>query len=74
MTKVIIISKGTLDSFYEQTLQYIGDKYHNYPTCLGSKSGSANEYARISHHDSAARAHTNDINIPGNVNLGKTVF
>jgi hypothetical protein len=29
MTKVIIISEGNLDSFYDQTLQYFRDVYHN---------------------------------------------
>jgi hypothetical protein len=74
MTKVIIISEGNLDSFYEQTLQYFQDVYHNYPTSLTGKSISENEYARISHYDSAASNHASSIDIPVGINLGKTVF
>ena len=39
MTKVIIISDSTLDSYYEQTLEYIGEKYHKHPTFLKEGSG-----------------------------------
>jgi len=31
MTKVIIIRGGSLESYYEQTLDYIEGKYHTYP-------------------------------------------
>ena len=34
MTKVIIIQGGSLDSYYEQTLNYLHQKYHNYPSNL----------------------------------------
>lgn len=74
MTKVIIISEGNLDSFYEQTLQYFQDTYHNYPTSLTGKPVSASEYSQISHYDSAARGHSSSIEIPADVNFGKDVF
>ena len=32
MTKVIIIQGGSLESFYEQTLEYLHAKYHSYPS------------------------------------------
>ena len=40
MTKVIIISGGTLDSFYAQTMQYLDAKYHTYPSHLPPMSDS----------------------------------
>jgi hypothetical protein len=34
MTKVIIIQGGSLDSYYEKTLNYLHEKYHTYPSNL----------------------------------------
>jgi hypothetical protein len=34
MTKVIIIQGGSLESYYEQTLNYLHQKYHTYPSKL----------------------------------------
>jgi hypothetical protein len=74
MTKVIIISDSSLDSFYEQQLQYLHDKYHNYPTSLSGNPISDAEAARISYYDSTARHASRGLKISGDVKLGKTVF
>lgn len=33
-TKVFVVQGGSLDSYYEQTLKYLHQKYHTYPTNL----------------------------------------
>lgn len=72
MTKVIIISDGNLDSFYEQTLQYLHDKYHNYPTSLSSRMISEFEESRIS--SQYENRNQNNTHISPGINLGKAVF
>jgi len=73
MTKVIIISGGSLDSFYEQTLQYLHDKYHTYPTSLTGIPVSEEEAAEISYHDSMARHSAGEASIPADIPIGKLV-
>jgi len=34
MTKVIIIQGGSLDSYFEQTINHLHQKYHTYPSKL----------------------------------------
>ena len=55
MTKVIIISGGSLDSYYEQVQQYLHAKYHTYPTNLLPLNISEAERAEQSHYDAMAR-------------------
>ena len=57
MTKVIIISGGNLDSFYEQTLQYLHDKYHSYPSSLSGSSMSETEAAELGQNEAQAKRH-----------------
>ncbi len=51
MTKVVIYSNSNLDSFYEQTLQYLHEKYHSQPTMLDYGPLTEDEAARISYYD-----------------------
>jgi len=74
MTRVIIISGKSLDSFYEQQLQYLHDKYHNYPTNLSGNPISDSEHARMAYYDTTARHASKGLNIPGDIKIGKTVF
>jgi hypothetical protein len=74
MTKVIIISGSSLDSFYEQQLQYLHDKYHNYPTSLSGNPVPKAEAARQSYYDTTARHASKGLNISGDIQIGKTVF
>jgi len=55
MTKVVIYSNANLESFYEQTLQYLHEKYHSHPTMLDYGPLSAEESARISYYDGLGR-------------------
>lgn len=55
MTKVVIYSNANLESFYEQTLQYLHEKYHSHPTMLDYGPLSAEEAARISYYDGLGR-------------------
>ena len=51
MTKVVIYSNSSLDSFYDQTLEYLKNKYHNDPTTLYDQPLSMRESERISYYD-----------------------
>ena len=55
MTKIVIYANSNLDSFYEQTLQYLHDKYHTYPTTLNYGPMTEAEAARISYYDGMGR-------------------
>jgi hypothetical protein len=55
MTKVVIYSNTNLESFYEQTLQYLHEKYHTHPTMLNYGPLNADEAARISYYDGLGR-------------------
>ncbi len=73
MTKVIIISGGSLDSFYDQTLQHLHDKYHSYPSSLSGEPLSATETARITYYDAMARHAAQGANTNQRVPLGKRI-
>jgi len=72
MTKVIIISGSSLESFYEQTLQDLRAKYHTYPT-LALPNLTANEKAAISYRDAMARHTARGAQISSNIPIGKLV-
>ena len=55
MTKVIIISGGNLDSYYEQVQQYLHAKYHTYPSNLIPLNISESERASQGYYDAMAR-------------------
>lgn len=55
MTKVVIYSNTNLESFYEQTLEYLNEKYHSHPTMLNYGPLDAQEAARISYYDGMGR-------------------
>ena len=74
MTKVIIISGGNLDSYYEQVQQYLHAKYHTYPSSLLPLNISDAERAQQGYYDAMARHITQDGNISSNVPIGKLVI
>ena len=74
MTKVIIISGGSLDSYYDQVQQYLHAKYHTYPTNLLPLNISEAERAQQSHFDALARSSAAEANVNGDVPIGKQVF
>ena len=73
MTKVIIISGGNLDSYYEQVQQYLHAKYHTYPTSLLPLNISESERAQQGYYDAMARHTAAEANLSSNIPLGKLV-
>ena len=73
MTKVIIMSGSSLDSFYEQTLQYLHDKYHTYPTSLLGIPVSDSEAAEIGYNDAMGRQIASEARHRDEIPLGKRV-
>lgn len=93
MTKIIIYSESSLDGFYEQTLEYLHDKYHVHSTTLTERPITAAEAAHISYYDAmgrdagrhssrgrcSARGYrdsnfSSQVDISGDVPIGKAVF
>lgn len=60
MTKVIIISGGNLDSYYEQVQQYLHAKYHTYPTNLLPLNISETEQVQQGYYDAMGRHAANE--------------
>jgi hypothetical protein len=73
MTKVIIISGGSLDSYYEQVQQYLHAKYHTYPSSMLPLNISDSERAQQGYYDAMARYTAAEANIENNIPLGKMV-
>jgi len=74
MTKVIIIQGGSLESYYEQTLDYLHAKYHTYPTNLLNVEVSPEEISLMGYFEklaqNAAAEYAGDSDIP----IGKMVI
>ena len=73
MTKVIIYSNTNVDGFYEQTMQYLADKYHSYPTSLSGIPVSEAEAASISYYDAMGRHTARELRNGCNTPIGKLV-
>ena len=73
MTKVIIIQGDSLESYYEQTLYYLHQKYHTYPSNLSNVSVDPEIAAEQSMYERLAR---DSADTPVNSNLppGKIVY
>ncbi len=54
MTKVIIIQGGDLESYYEQTINYLRAKYHQHHSNLLDLHVSANERGRQGYYEGQA--------------------
>jgi hypothetical protein len=75
MSKVIIIQDCDLESYYQQTMNYLHAKYHNqYPTLRDSRSGQGEcghkGFSDPHGGDLSGQARLGD----GSDCLGKTVF
>ena len=55
MTKIVIYSDIGLDGFYEQTKEYLHDKYHTYSTSIVSRPITPAQAARTSYYDAMGR-------------------
>ncbi len=77
MTKVIIIQGGSLESYYEQTLDYLHQKYHSYSGTLHNLPGSSPSHhaeAETGCYERLAAEVAAEANIDGNIPLGKIVL
>jgi hypothetical protein len=55
MTKVIILSDETLDTFYERTQQYFHQKFHTCPSSLSGRPVPEEEAAQLSYYEALAQ-------------------
>ena len=63
MTQVIIIQGGSLESYYEQTMDYLYAKYHSYPSNLPEWSIDPDTQSELSYYERLADNLAGD---PGN--------
>ena len=68
-----IIQRDSLESYYEQTMNYLQDKYHTYPSNLPNYYVSAEERSRTGNPEKLASNIAADANFDGSVPLGKLV-
>ena len=73
MTKVIIIQGGSLESYYEQTMNYLQNKYHNYYSSLPDLHNCPEERSKQSYYEAQARQIAAGVSADGGVPLGKMV-
>lgn len=74
MTKVIIIQGGSLESYYEQTMDYLHAKYHTYPSNLLDLPCSAEDASKMGYYEKLARNIADEAEIDGRVPIGKLVI
>jgi hypothetical protein len=74
MTKVIIIQGGSLDSYYEQTSNYLHKKYHTYPTNLQNLYVPQEQMDTEAMHERLARDTAANADINPNLPPGKIVL
>jgi hypothetical protein len=55
MPTIIYKNNSRLESFYEERLDYLHNKYHKYPTTLNYGPMTEAEKARISYYDAHGR-------------------
>ncbi|MBM3143984.1 MAG: hypothetical protein FJ010_03230 [Chloroflexi bacterium] len=74
MTKVIIIQGGSLESYYEQTMDYLHAKYHIYPSNLLDLPVSPEEESLMGYFEKLASNIAAEADYDTNVPLGKLVI
>lgn len=70
VTKITIHNNSSLDSFYEQTLRYLHEKYHSHPTSIPDIKLTDEEKARQSYYDQYGYGGGSS----DGLSVGKTVF
>jgi len=73
MTKVIIIQGGSLESYYEQTMDYLHAKYHTYPYNLLGLANSLEDLSSLEYNEKLAQNIDAEAEIDSSVPLGKLV-
>jgi len=74
MTKVIIIQGGSLESYYEQTLDYLHAKYHTYPSNIPDHPVSEEEISIMGCFEKLAQNAAAGYDYDGSVPIGKLVI
>jgi len=74
MSKVIIIHDDSLENYYERTMDYLHNKYHNYPSNLPKTPLSAEAQSRQSFNTAMGRNAAANADIDPDVPLGKQVL
>jgi len=72
MTKVIIHSDSSLDSFYERALEYLLAKYHGHSSNQAEPENS--EVGEMAYYEAMARQAADDAEIPSDIPIGKMVI
>ncbi len=73
MTKVIIIQGGSLESYYEQTLDYLHAKYHTYPSNLYDQGKSSVDSDQMGYYEKLAQNIAAEADIGGSIPSGKMI-
>lgn len=73
MTHVLVISGSNLDSYYEQTMDYIFAKYHTYPTSLDPQVIDPTTMGEIKYYEKLARDIAEEAQIECAIHIGKHV-
>ena len=73
MTKMIIIQGGSLESYYEQTLDYLHAKYHTYPSSLYDQRRSSGDAGQMGYYEKLAQYIASEAEIDGSIPSGKMV-
>ncbi len=74
MTKVIVIWDCSLDSYYEQTMDYLQAKYHTNPSDLCVLNIPPETESSMDYYEKLARNITNEAGIDGRSPPGKLVI
>ncbi len=74
MTKVIVIQGGSLDSYYEQTMDYLQAKYHTYPFDLFDLHVPPQTESSMGYYEKLARNIVNEAGVDGISPPGKLVI
>ena len=74
MTNVIIIQGGNLESYYEQTLDYLHARYHAYPSNLPQTSVDPDVVCELGYYERLGRKIAEEAEFDGEIPLGKLIL
>ena len=63
-----------MESYYEQTMDYLHAKYHSYPSNLLNLPTSQDDESRMGYYEKLAGNIASEANFDGSVPLGKMVI
>ncbi len=74
MTKVIIIQDGSLESYYEQRLDYLQAKYHSHPSSLPKLSVDSDVESELGYYERLANNIAQEAGSNVDIPIGKLVI